>query len=416
MKELILRGKQNVLRAALLEQDELIEVFEEEVIQAALVGNIYRGRVENVLPGMQAAFVDIGLAKNAFLYVADALPQRFSEEEQRLRPAEMRRVEQVLRPGQELIVQIQKEPVGGKGARVTTNLTLPGRYTVLLPKVDYVGISRKITDLVERDRLRQIAEARRPAGVGLIMRTMAEGLGAAEIGEDIDRLLEVWGNLGQRLPKTSIPGRVYREVDLVTRLVRDFIDADVGKITVDQTGIAEGLRAALLDLKHPAANQVVLDLSGTLFERYGVDDQIRQALLPKVWLKSGGYLVLEETEALTVIDVNTGRYIGERSLQDTVLYINLEAAAEIARQLRLRNIGGIVVIDFIDMAEDEDRRQVLTALEHNCGLDKLKCDILGFTGLGLVEMTRKKAGRRLKARYASVCEMCGGKGYIPEPQ
>ena len=411
MKELILQGQQDRLRAALLEQGELIEAYEQEGIHAALVGNIYRGRVVNVLPGMQAAFVNIGLEKNAFLYVADALPQHFSEEDERLRPAEMRRVEQVLHPGQELIVQIIKEPVGGKGARITTNLTLPGRYTVLLPKVDYVGVSRKIKDQTERERLRGIAGLKRPAGVGLIVRTLAEGLGEAEISEDIARLVELWEEILARLPNTSLPGQIYRELDLVGRLMRDLVDADVDRITVDKEEVAAVLRLALREIAHPAVNRVFLDLSGNLFERNGVEAQIRKALQPKVWLKSGGYLVIEETEALTVVDVNTGKYTGERSLQGTVLRTNLEAAGEIARQLRLRNLGGIIVIDFIDMDAEADRQQVLATLETYCLKDKLKCDILGFTRLGLVEMTRKKVGRRLTARYTTVCQVCEGKGY-----
>lgn len=412
MKEIVLQGQAEVLRAAVLEQGELMEVYEEEGHQARLVGNIYRGRVENVLPGMQAAFVDVGLDKNAFLYVGDALPPRFSDEEEKFIPAELGKIEDVLKPGQELLVQVIKEPIGNKGARITTNLTLPGRYAVLLPKVDYVGVSRKIVDPLERERLRDLALATHPAGMGVIVRTLAADIDGDEISADVRALVEQWAIVEKDIPKTSVPGLVHQDANLISRLVRDLVDQQVDRITVDQHEIAVYLRKSLAEIQHPAANHVHLDVREGLFERYGVDDEIKKALRARVWLRNGGYLVVNQTEALTAIDVNTGKYVGKHSLEDTVVHTNLEAAKEIARQLRLRNIGGIIIIDFIDMLKEEDQQVVLKTLAESCAADKTKCHVLGLTQLGLVEMTRKKAGQPLSTRYMKICPTCEGAGRI----
>ena len=413
LKEIVLQSqsKSQTLRAAVFEQGDLMEVFEEEGGSSHLVGNIYRGRVENVLPGMQAAFVDIGLDKNAFLYVGDAVPTRF-EEDEKAAPADSVRIEHVLTPRQELIVQIIKEPVGTKGARISVNLTLPGRYVVLLPQVSYIGVSRKITDNQERARLRDIADGAKPEGMGVIIRTLAEGIDGEEIAEDIAQLVEIWRALQPKIPHVSVPGLVHKDVDLVSRLVRDWIDQDVGKITVDQDEIAIVLRKALQNIEHPAAKHIHVVTGEDLFVRYGVDDEIRKTLRPKVWLKSGGYLVIQQTEALIVIDVNTGKYVGKQSLEETVVHTNLEAAGEIARQLRLRNLGGIIIIDFIDMTAKEDQQQVINVLETALARDKTKSQVLGLTQLGLVEMTRKKVGQTLAVRYTSPCPTCDGSGRV----
>ncbi|MHB1653655.1 MAG: Rne/Rng family ribonuclease [Desulfitobacteriaceae bacterium] len=412
MKEIILQGQAQGLRAALFENGDLVEVFEGDASRTGLVGNIYRGRVENVLPGMQAAFVDIGLGKNAFLYVGDAIPPRSLEEEEQASNIDTVRVEQILKPRQELLVQVMKEPVGGKGARITTNLTLPGRYIVLVPKVDYVGVSRKILDNEERERLRKLAEEARPVGIGVIVRTLAERLDGKEIREDIEQLGGLWERLQQKVQHVSVPGLIHRDVDLISRLVRDLINQEVVKFTTDQMEVAEDLREALEMIEHPAAKQVQVDRRGELFARYGVEDEIRKALRPKVWLKSGGYLVINRTEALVVVDVNTGKFVGKHSLHETVLQTNLEAAREIARQLRLRNLGGIIIIDFIDMVSEENQKLVLGALEGACAGDRIQCHVLGLTQLGLVEMTRKKVGQVLAARFAKPCPTCDGNGYL----
>jgi ribonuclease G len=413
LKEIVIQSQNqsHKLRAAVFEQGELMEVFEEEGGSSHLVGNIYRGRVENVLPGMQAAFVDIGLDKNAFLYVGDAVPSRFEEDEKEDSAAQVR-IEHILKPRQELLVQVIKEPVGTKGARISVNLTLPGRYVVLLPQVSYIGVSRKILDSNERARLRDLAERAKPEGMGVIIRTLAEGIDGDEIAEDITQLVESWRALQPRIPHVSVPGIVHKDVDLISRLVRDWIDQDVEKITVDQDELAIILRKALLNIEHLAAQHIHVVTSADLFVRYGVDDEIRKTMRPKVWLKSGGYLVIQQTEALIVIDVNTGKYVGQRSLEETVLHTNLEAAGEIARQLRLRNLGGIIIIDFIDMTSKEDQQQVINVLETACARDITKSQVLGLTQLGLVEMTRKKVGQTLAVRYTSPCLTCDGSGRV----
>ena len=410
-KEIVLQSQAQGMRAAVFEHGDLVEVFEEEVGSSQLVGNIYRGRVENVLPGMQAAFVDIGLDKNAFLYVGDAVPSRF-EEDEKVVPAVNERIERVVQPRQELLVQIVKEPVGSKGARISVNLTLPGRYVVLLPQVSYVGVSRKILDSNERTRLRDLATLSKPEGMGVIVRTLAGGIDGDEIAEDIGRLVAHWQALQPKIPHVSVPGLVHKDVDLISRLVRDWIDRDVEKITVDRDEVAQVLRKALREIEHPAAKQIFVVTGEDLFARYGVDDEIRKMLRSKVWLKSGGYLVIQQTEALIVIDVNTGKYVGQHSLEETVVHTNLEAAREIARQLRLRNLGGIIIIDFIDMTSKEDQQQVIEVLETACAPDKTKSQILGLTQLGLVEMTRKKVGQTLAVRYTAPCPTCDGSGRI----
>ncbi|EGW37799.1 Rne/Rng family ribonuclease [Desulfosporosinus sp. OT] len=411
MKEIVLQSQSKRLRAAVFEQGNLMDVFEEEGGSTHLVGNIYRGRVENVLPGMQAAFVDIGLDKNAFLYVSDAVLSRF-EEDEKVDPAAHVRIEHILKPRQELLVQIIKEPVGSKGARISVNLTLPGRYVVLLPQVSYIGVSRKIQDNDERARLRDLADSAKPEGMGVIIRTLAEGIAGEEIAEDIAQLVETWRALQPRIPHVSMPGLVHKDVDLISRLVRDWIDQDVGRIIVDKDEVAQTLRKALREIEHPAAKHILVVTGEDLFAKYGVDDEIRKTLRPKVWLKSGGYLIIQQTEALSVIDVNTGKYVGQRSLEETVLHTNLEAAREIAHQLRLRNLGGIIIIDFIDMAAREDQQQVIEVLEKSCARDKTKSQVLGLTQLGLVEMTRKKVGQTLAVRYTLPCPTCDGSGRV----
>lgn len=415
LKEIVLQTQSQTqsqkLRAAVFEQGDLMEVFEEESGSSNLVGNIYRGRVENVLPGMQAAFVDIGLEKNAFLYVGDAVLSNF-EEDEKVAPADSVRIEHVLKPRQELLVQIVKEPVGTKGARISVNLTLPGRFVVLLPQVSYIGVSRKIVDNQERARLRELADQAKPEGMGVIIRTLAEGIDGEEIAEDITQLVAMWLTLQPKIPHVSVPGLVHKDVDLISRLVRDWIDQDVSKITVDQEEVAIVLRKALQNIEHPASKHIHVITSEDLFVRYGVDDDIRKTLRPKVWLKSGGYLVIQQTEALIVIDVNTGKYVGKQSLEETVVHTNLEAAREIARQLRLRNLGGIIIIDFIDMTSKEAQQQVIEVLEESLARDKTKSQVLGLTQLGLVEMTRKKVGQTLAVRYTTPCPTCDGSGRV----
>ncbi len=409
---MILQGQAQGLRAAVIENGELMEVYEQEGPYSRLVGNIYLGRVENVLPGMEAAFVDIGLDKNAFLYVGDAIPPHYGEVEAGKVTSDSVHIRDILKPRQELLVQILKEPVGNKGARISTNVSLPGRYVVLLPQVDYVGVSRKILVSEERERLRELVTEVCPPGMGIIIRTLAQGLEGQEIIQDIEQLVQLWMMIQKRISKVSVPGLVHQDVDLVSRLIRDFIDADVEKITLNKEEVAQVLRQSLQLINHPAGNHILVDTHDDLFANFGIDEEMKKSLLAKVWLKNGGYLVINQTEALIAIDVNTGKYVGKHSLEETVLDTNLEAAQEIARQLRLRNLGGIIIIDFIDMVTDEDKRKVLKTLEQACERDKIKCHVIGLTQLGLVEMTRKKVGQTLATRYTKLCPTCSGNGRL----
>ncbi|MFZ3102002.1 MAG: Rne/Rng family ribonuclease [Desulfitobacteriaceae bacterium] len=412
MKEIILQGQAQGLRAAVIEEGQLMEVFEQEGPYSRLVGNIYLGRVENVLPGMEAAFVDIGLDKNAFLYVGDAVQPHFEEGEEGRASSDSVRIQDILKPRQELLIQVVKDSVGNKGARISTNVSLPGRYVVLLPQVDYVGVSRKILVSEERERLKELVTEACPPGMGIIIRTLAQGLEGQELVRDIEQLVALWRDIQKRLSRVAVPGLVHQDVDLVLRLIRDFIDADVEKITLNKEEVAQFLRQSLQLMNHPVGNRILVDTRENLFSHFGIDEEIKKALLPKVWLKNGGYLVINQTEALVVIDVNTGKYVGKHSLEETVLDTNLQAAGEIARQLRLRNLGGIIVIDFIDMVNNEDKQQVLKTLEQACERDKIKCHVIGLTQLGLVEMTRKKVGQTLANRYTKLCLTCSGSGRL----
>lgn len=392
-------------RVALLEEGELMEVSVERSESGHLVGNIYKGRVKNVLPGMQAAFVDIGRDKNAFLYMGDAGRQAACQH---------------LTVGQDVLVQIAKDAMGDKGPRATSSLTLPGRYIVLMPTVDYIGISRRIEEEPERDRLRQIAEKIRPAGMGVIVRTVAAGKNQDELMKDMAYLANVWSTLSARAKRINAPALIYRDADLIVRIVRDYLTEDVTEFTIDSQE-AYNRVVDLLTYISPELVDCVKLCAPTgketdIFSRFNLDIQLESLRNRRVDLTCGGYLVIDHTEALTVIDVNTGKFVGNTNLSDTVFQTNLEAAAQIARQLRLRDIGGIIIIDFIDMDKAEQRSAVLAALELELKKDRTKSNILGFTSLGLVEMTRKKARQNINVMLYSQCPCCLGKGRIKSPE
>ena len=422
-REIVVNSDNGEVRAAILENGKLVDLFVERSVHPRYAGNIYKGVVENVLPGMQAAFVNIGLERNAFLYVDDALAGRNGRNSRMVREADGEEIsvprkkstsiKDILKPGQEIMVQVTKEPIGTKGARVVTDVTLPGRYVVLMPTVDYVGVSRRIEEEGERERLRKIAQSSKPRRVGVIVRTVAEGKNQEEIASDIQFLVKLWRRIQGRNRRARGSTLLHQEYDLAFRLVRDHFAADVTKFAVDD----------------PKEHRKVLDLSRMysetmrdrihlytgqepIFDTYGLEEEIARTLRRKVWLSCGGYIVIDNTEALTAIDVNTGKYIGSTSLADTVLKTNLEAAEEIARQLRLRNIGGIIVIDFIDMENDAHQRKVTDKLEEALARDKTKATVLGFTHLGLVEMTRKKVQEGLAESMTKVCPTCDGRGRI----
>jgi ribonuclease G len=401
-------------RVAVFEDGQVVNLFVER--GEPLAGNVYKARVANVLRGMDAAFVDIGLERNAFLQVGDVRSQRIGGEE--LEDAIGRgAIQQRLRVGQEILVQVTKEPMGTKGARVTTYIAIPAHYLVLMPTVQYVGVSRKIESEAERRRLREMAQRLRPAGMGLIVRTAAEGATEKDLQDDLRYLLSVWNRVVERARTSRAPALLYQDLRLLRRVARDLFTGEVERFVVDSPREYE----RLVDLVGSYAPHLRdrLELyrgSEPIFEHYGVEREIETALRRKVWLPSGGTLVVDRTEALTVIDVNTGRYVGERDLATTILHTNLEAAREVVRQIRLRDIGGIILVDFIDMEDERHRQQVLRALQEAVRQDRSKTHVIDLTQLGLVEITRKRVHQDLEAVLRVPCPYCDGRGRVLSPE
>jgi ribonuclease G len=412
LKEIVVNVGEEETRVAVIEDKLLVEIYIERSINQRLVGNIFKGRVENVLPGMQAAFVNVGLEKNAFLYVEDALPANSPDGSGHAGYTLGANICDVLKQGQEILVQIVKEPIGTKGPRVTTHITLPGRYLVLMPTVDYIGISRRIESEKERERLKDLAARVKPEGMGVIVRTVAEGVEEEELHQDIALLTKLWRKILSRSAHGTVPNVVHRDLELVQRILRDVFTEDVDRLILDSRYEYEKV-LELQDISNPRLKiKVFLDERENIFEEYGIEQEIERALNHKIWLKCGGYLVIDQAEALTAIDVNTGKYVGTTNLEDTVLKTNLEAASEIAHQLRLRKIGGIIIVDFIDMIQEAHRNEVLHVLEEDIKKDKTKTNILGITQLGLVEMTRKKVRPSLAEVLQKPCPYCDGRGKV----
>jgi len=413
-KEIVADVGNDEVRVGILEDGKLVEYFVERSAKGPLAGNIYKGKVANVLPGMQAAFVDIGLEKNAFLYAGDVNPESLgSFDEHHDEWEEKLPIQEMLKPGQEILVQVVKEPIGTKGARVSTNITLAGRYLVLMPRIDYVGISRRIENEEERARLKALAEELRPSGMGVIVRTAAENIGEDDLKAEMDYLKTLWEDIKRKGLYSPAPRLVYRDMDLVERIVRDVFTPEVTRFYINKKEAYERVVAIVSAMAPGLEDKVTLHHSGAdIFQYFDIPAEIEKALQRKVWLKSGGYIVIDRTEALTAIDVNTGKFTGNKDLEDTVLKTNLEAAREIARQIRLRDIGGIIIIDFIDMNSQEHKKMVLDALEAELKKDRTRTHILGITSLGLVEMTRKKVRQSLDEVLERVCPYCGGKGKI----
>ncbi|MFZ5945941.1 MAG: Rne/Rng family ribonuclease [Bacillota bacterium] len=405
-KEIIVQSNEDETQVAVLEDEQLVELYIERSISDRLVGSIFKGKVENVLPGMQAAFINIGFEKNAFLYVEDAVPSGTYTNEVGVKT----NIRDILKEGQEILIQVAKEPIGNKGPRVTRQLTLPGRFLVLMPNIEYIGISRRINDEGERDRLKKVAEAIKPSGMGLIIRTVAEGVSEEDLHEDLEILLKTWQRIEHKEKASGAPVLIHKDLELVKRILRDIVADDVHRIIVNTHFTYEKIMELVgnKSLKY----KVTFNEEADLFNNYNIRQELSRALKRKVWLKSGGYLVIDQTEALTSIDVNTGKYVGSVDLADTVLRTNLEAAVEIARQLRLRNIGGIIIIDFIDMENEPHQKEVINKLEAELHKDKTKAHILGITSLGLVEMTRKKVRHSLSTALEKLCPCCEGKGRV----
>lgn len=377
-------------------------------------GNIYLGRVQNVLPGMEAAFIDIGTPKNAVLYRGDV--QYDAEDIEEKGPA---RIEQILKAKQSIICQVTKNPIGAKGARLTQEVSLPGRFVVLIPNSTTYGISKRLADN-ERKRLRGILDKARPPGHGIIVRTAAEGVTAEEIERDVARLENQWQRIAALAKKSQAPALLYREPDMALRVIREEFNKDYRGVVIDDKALYEDVRDYVASISPALADRVEYFDPGsselTLYERQHVHEQIHKALDRKVWLPSGGSLIIEHTEALTVIDVNTGKNVGTSNLEETVYRNNLEAAVEVARQLRLRDIGGIVVIDFIDMEIRKNREDVINVFREALALDKTRTQVFDISELGLVEMTRKRIGEGLLESFSTLCPDCDGRGLVFDPE
>ncbi len=411
-KKIIVNCDNRATRVALLEKGKLVEMDIERPLQHRVVGNLYKGTVANVLPGMQAAFVDIGLEKNAFLYVDDI----FTDWDDESPPPARSPIEKLLKAGEEIMVQVIKEPYGSKGARVTGQITIPGRYLVLVPGADYIGVSRRIESQVERDRLRKEVEKLKPEDLGLIVRTVAEGVESKVMEQDLQFLVQLWNRISSRFEQKAAPAILYQDLSLTCRIARDLFVEEFSSFLIDNEHEYDKVREIVEYISpHLVSKVKYYKEKDPIFERYGVDVELEKALARQVWLKSGGYLVFDEAEALTVVDVNTGRYIGRRNLADTILKTNLEAAEEIARQVRLRDIGGIIIVDFIDMSIEEHRRKVIDKLNSVIKNDRTKTYVLGLTNLGLVEMTRKKVRQDLSEYLQQPCPYCGGSGRVLTP-
>src|SRR5262245_28747793 len=429
-KRIVVNAGLTETRIAVQENNLLTELFVERHDKRSIVGSVYKGVVTNVLPGMQAAFVDIGLAKDAFLYGGDytantgggpdALPlgddglegeaEGDDEPPRREAPAP---IEELLRKGQTVLVQVSKEPLGSKGARVTSFISIPGRYLVYMPQARHIGVSRRIHDEHERDRLRAAVRALDPPPGGYIVRTNAEGKGEEEFAADIAFLGRLWAEIQGRFEQSVAPAALHEEMDLAFRVVRDLFSPEVEEFTVDTrevfdrcVGYARTLVPALVDRVR------LYEGSAPLFESLGIERDIEKALRRRVWLRSGGYIVIDQTEALVSIDVNTGKYVGKRDFEQTVLKINLESVGEIVRQIRLRDLGGIIIIDFIDMEQAEHREQVYRALKRALAEDKARTNVLQISELGLVEMTRKRVRQDLRSLLTMSCPTCRGTGVI----
>lgn len=432
--ELIINARSYETRVALVENGVVVELHIERDRSQELMGNIYRGRVARVLPGMQASFVDIGLGRTAFLYVADVY-RDFSDLEQMMLanastdqdidPIDPEisqidqlhgtslQIEDLLHEGQNIMVQVAKEPLGTKGARLTSHISLPGRHLVLMPTVNHIGISRRIEDKEERERLKGIIKKIRPGPLGFIVRTVAEDGTEKKLEAETGFLLKLWGNIQGKMEKGTSPGLLHKDLSISLRAVRDLFTKEVDRLIIDSDEEYENIMEFIVTFDPTLKYSVELyEGADPIFDAFGIEIEISRALGNKIWLKSGGYIVIELTEALTAIDVNTGSYVGKRNLEETILKTNLEAVKEIAYQLRFRNIGGLIVIDFIDMEKPSNRERVSMALKEALSRDKAKTNILQISDLGLIEMTRKRTRASLNRLLSNSCFYCEGRGTL----
>jgi ribonuclease G len=431
VSDIIINATSRETRVAVLEQGRVVEIYIEPGQNHSIVGNIYKGYVTSVLPGIQAAFVDIGLKKAGFLYVGDIQGSQFEpldtapalDERPALLPADAEpflpglaprpRIEELLEEGQEILVQVVKEPVGTKGCRLTSALTLPGRYLVLLPGVRHIGVSRRIPSEVEKARLRELVMPLLPAGMGCIVRTLGASTTTQELQADVQYLTTLWHEIQRRAAALSAPCLVHRELDLLLRTLRDLLAEAVDRCLIDTLAAYNRAEAfAHRYLPHLAAKVMQYRNATPIFDTFDIERQIEQALQHQIRLKSGGSITIDHTEALVAIDVNTGRYVGDRNPAETILTTNLEAVDEVVRQLRLRNLGGLIIIDFIDMEDTAHKAMVVQRLEDRLQSDRARTRVLSISELGLVEMTRQRVRASLNSILGEPCTCCNGTGMI----
>ena len=423
--ELLINVTPSESRVALVENGLLQELHLERMGDISYVGNIYMGRVERVLPGMQAAFIDIGLDRTAFLHAVEIARSRSELESDALDEngePQIPPISDMIREGQRLPVQVIKDPMGSKGARLTTQLSLPSRYLVYLPNSGSIGVSLRIENEAERARLKAlvagILDGQGEGGSGLIIRTNAEGVGETELAHDLDYLRRLWAGVAEKLENECEPGTcIYEDLSLPLRALRDLMHAGIERVRFDNAEIcARASEFAGTIVGQWSDRLESFSGPGPLFDLYGVEDEISRALRRNVALKSGGHLTIDQTEAMTTIDVNTGGYVGTRNFAETIYKTNMEAAQALARQLRLRNLGGIIIIDFIDMTDDEHKRQVMRMLNQSLARDPARTTVCEISSLGLVEMTRKRTTESLEHRLCEPCPHCGGLGRQKSPE
>jgi ribonuclease G len=432
-KDLIINAIDHETRVALLENGNLQELFIDRPREHDITGNIYKGRVVRVLPGMQAAFVDIGIEQAAFIYVADVFNDYYEfehlmrapaqeDEEDPAEPDNDNRplfldkdfmIEELLHEGQEIMAQVSKAPIGSKGARITSRISLPGRLLVIMPTTDHIGVSRRIEDEDERQRLRGTLAALRPENYGFIARTVSEGVEGERFVKEMNFLVSLWQEIQKKNAGAPVPSLLHQELNVTLRAVRDLFTHEVDKLVVDSMAEYEQI-LEFLDTFMPRLKQSVelYEDREPIFDAFNLESDISRALKKKIWLKSGGYIVIEQTEALVAIDVNTGRFVGKGNLEETILKTNLEALKEIAYQIRLRDIGGLIVIDFIDMEKESNRERVFNVLKEALKKDRSKTKILHMSELGLIEMTRKRTRETLNRTVCEPCLYCEGEGYL----
>jgi ribonuclease G len=420
-REIVINATKHESRIAVLDEGQIVELWVERSRQRTVVGNIYKGRVTKVLPGMQSAFVDLGLERDAFLYVSDVAEEfeAFDSESEDLTLDEVparpeASISDLLREGQEIVVQVSKDTIAGKGARITSHITLPGRFLVYMPTVNHVGVSRRIENEEERLRLKEILERIRPQGSGgFIVRTAGEQHNEEDFIADMKYLIDLWDQIRRRAEKASAPSLTHHDLDLVLRTIRDVLSPEFKSVWVDSVEQYQRIVEFLDQIQPALVSRVRLyRREEPIFDEFGIEPEIAKALNSKVWLKSGGYIVINQTEALVAIDVNTGKYVGKKNLEETVFRTNLEAAREIVRQIRLRDLGGIIVLDFIDMEDLANRAALFEAFENEIKKDRSKTKILQISEFGLIEMTRKRVRQSLERSLTQPCPYCAGSGRI----